>query len=218
MKDFWMAVELYNICAVLMLILCAHAWAFLFWRGKDIPPSFPLATPLIICYCLLISPSCACTIASLSLLFISAGSGTLRWYSIFNGLFLFLLFLLFFFKPILDKKCLMRKLGYVMGITDLGSAFRNFKNWGGESPPNKNLKKFYFDPCRVRKGQGQRYYGFWSLGTWPKYLEKNFAHSYSSSPFMGVCQEMGQSYLLIGERCYWKSKHAIRYLIDIAWA
>jgi hypothetical protein len=66
----------------------------------------------------------------------------------------------FFLKPILDKKCLMRKLGYVMGITDLGSAFRNFKNWGGESPPNKNFKNFYFDPCRVRKGQGQRYYGF----------------------------------------------------------
>ena len=57
----------YITCAVLMLILCAHAWAFLFWRGKDITPSFPLATPLIICNCLLISPSCACTIVSSNL-------------------------------------------------------------------------------------------------------------------------------------------------------
>ena len=111
----------------------------------------------------------------------------------------------------------MRKLGYVMGITDLGSVFRNFKNWGGERPPNKNFEILYFDPCRVRKGQGQRYYGFWSLRTCPKDLEKNFAHGYSPSPFMGACQEMGQSYLHKGERCYWKSKHIERYLIDIAW-
>jgi len=46
-----------------------------------------------------------------------------------------------FFKPSLDKKCVMRKLGYVTGIiTDLGSAFRNFKNWDGERPQTKILK------------------------------------------------------------------------------